>query len=99
MRWVWTMDKILTSLRQLEAEKAALATQLENLRDIVENLRDAILRVHSMAGGRFIQSDTVMRQRIEVLLDQVIDADPVMAGFLGRIPGNDILAGGNLRGE
>jgi hypothetical protein len=37
-----------------------------------------------MATGTYCQSDTEMRERIGRMLDQAIDADPIMRGFLGR---------------
>lgn len=59
-------------------------------------LRDAILNAHGMATGHYIQSDTIMRQRIGNLLGMVIMADDIMRGFLGYggpESGRDLITG------
>lgn len=48
-----------------------------------EYLRDVILRVHSMATTNYVQSDTIMRNRIGKLLTEVVMDDDIMRGFLG----------------
>jgi hypothetical protein len=46
-------------------------------------LRDIIVRINDMASGRYIQSDTVMRDRIAALTRQTVMEDDIMRGFLG----------------
>lgn len=48
------------------------------------DLRDYIIRAHGMATGTYCQSDTELRARIGSMLDQAIDSDPIMRGFLRR---------------
>lgn len=55
---------------------------MSNLSD--SDLRDLIIRAHGMATGRYVQSDTVMRQRIGDMLETAISSDDTMRGFLGR---------------
>lgn len=57
---------------------------LDRSGDELKMLRDAVVRAHGMATGRYVQSDQEMRRRIGVLLDAAIDASPAMAGLLGR---------------
>ena len=47
-------------------------------------LRDLIIRAHGMATGRYVQSDTEMRERIGDMLEDAIRRDDTMNGFLGR---------------
>lgn len=59
-------------------------------------LRDYLLRAHGMATGRYVQSDSEMRRRIGVMLEEAVEADDIMRGFLGRggpEAGRDILSG------
>jgi hypothetical protein len=49
----------------------------------LSEMRDYIIRAHGMATGRYVQSDTEMRDRIGRMLDKAIHTDDVMRGFLG----------------
>lgn len=68
-----------------------------------DDLRDCLISAHGMATGRYVQSDTVMRQRIGNLLEKAISADDVMRGFLGYgglLHGRDLATGsGSLADE
>lgn len=64
-----------------------------------DRLRDVIIRAHGMATSKYIQSDTVMRDRIGRLLEKTIMEDDIMRGFLGYggpEAGRDILGGSGL---
>lgn len=47
------------------------------------DLRDLLIRAHGMATGSYVQSDTVMRERIGAMLERAIQSDDIMRGFLG----------------
>ena len=47
-------------------------------------VRDYLLRAHGMATGRMVQDDSEMRRRIGAMLEQAIQEDDWMSGFLGR---------------
>ncbi|HUX56434.1 MAG TPA: hypothetical protein VMV77_05640 [Bacteroidales bacterium] len=62
-------------------------------------MRDYIIRIHGMATGDYVQSDTEMRSRIGKLCEQAIEVDGIMKGFLGRggkYDERDILQAGGL---
>lgn len=59
-------------------------------------MREYIIIAHGMASSNYVQSDTVMRNRIAKFLDAAITNDEIMSGLLGRENGNssqDILTG------
>ncbi len=57
---------------------------LDTSGDELKILRDVIIRVHQMTSGVYFQSDEIMIKRVHRLLDEAVDASPVMKGFLGR---------------
>jgi hypothetical protein len=63
-------------------------------------LRDVVVRIHSLATGRYVEPDSELRARIGRLCDAAIDASPELAGFLGRIHdgGSNALEDGLLDG-
>ncbi len=48
-----------------------------------EHLRDLIIRAHGMATADYVQTDSEMRRRIGVMLDEAIKLDDTMRGILG----------------
>jgi hypothetical protein len=46
-------------------------------------LRDYLLRIHDLATGQWLQSDTELRRRIARVTEAAISHDDVMQGFLG----------------
>jgi hypothetical protein len=49
-----------------------------------EHLRDLIIRAHGMATANYVQSDSEMRRRIGVMLDEAIKLDDTMRAFLSH---------------
>lgn len=47
-------------------------------------LQDAILCIHDLAAGTFIQSPEERLRRIAVRCEKIIDSDPAMKAILGR---------------
>lgn len=50
----------------------------------LEQLRDVVILAHELAAGKWVQSSDERLRRIARVTDAVIDASPVMRGFLGR---------------
>lgn len=61
-----------------------------------EELRNAIVLIHELATGNWVQSDAELLRRIGKRLDKVIQEDDIMKGFLGYggpYSGNDLITG------
>lgn len=52
--------------------------------DELEKLRDVVIRCHELSVGAYLHSDKELLQRIHRMTDAMIDASPVMSGFMGR---------------
>jgi hypothetical protein len=62
----------------------------------VDEFRDYILRIHELAAGHWLQSDTELKRRIARHTEAAISRDDVLRGFLGRggpCADRDILGG------